>query len=75
MTAAEYRHILIALHLSVDDCAEFFGVDRSTAYRWANEDNKFQIPKSVVMWLRYMARTKITPAHVQSILAKSRRSL
>lgn len=73
MTAAEYRHILKTLHWDPPECAQFFGVDRSTAYRWATDGNKFEIPKSIAMWLRYMVLTKITPSQVQGILAKSRK--
>jgi hypothetical protein len=63
MYADEYRRAVDALHLDdVSQCAAFFGVGRSTAYRWWNNGGP---PAAIAMWLRYMTRLKIAPSDVQ----------
>lgn len=69
MGRVEYLSALEALQLSVPECARFFGVGRTTAYRWAQEENKY-IPGPIAMWLRYMVRANIAPSQVQWILSK-----
>lgn len=67
MTPTEYRAAIKELGLSPQDASEFFGVTRTTGWRWANEDDP---PAPVAKFLRLMLALRFTPEYVDRVLAE-----
>ncbi len=66
MTHDEYRTLLAALGLSQVGAAQLLGVDARTSRRWALGER--DIPAPAERFLRYIERSKTSPAKVMRLL-------
>jgi hypothetical protein len=68
MNGAEYEKAIARLDLTKVEAARFLGVDDTTSRRWIGD--KSPVPRSVVILLRLMIRYRLSPDHVQTLVAK-----
>src|SRR6266436_1390227 len=64
---AEYRELLMLLDISQSEASAILGVNERTSRRWASGDRPFSGPPQ--HFLRFLARSKISPAEAMRILA------
>jgi hypothetical protein len=72
MNGEEYQKATARLDLTLVEAARFLGVDDTTSRRWVND--KSPVPRAVVILLRLMIRYRLSPDHVQTLVAKKLRS-
>lgn len=68
MNGEEYRKAIERLDLTQVEAARFLGVDDTTSRRWVAD--KSPVPRATVMLLRLMIRYRLSPDHVQTLVAK-----
>jgi len=59
MTPAQFKSAIDKVGLSQQQAGVWFGRSKRTGKRWAS--GEYEIPDYVARFLRYMARSKLTP--------------
>jgi hypothetical protein len=68
MNGDEYAKAIERLDLTQVEAARFLGVDDTTSRRWVAD--RSPVPRAVTMLLRLMIRYRLSPDHVQTLVAK-----